>query len=286
VTTAVGQAVDDDRNAGVMAIVLLESVHRVFSEDGFFAAIVRAVRRELDATDRQLMVTVADGEASRAQVERYVLDGRVDAVIFASAHGDDPLPRTLASRGVPVVCSGRPLGRSRLPYVDVDHRTGVEAAVSHLLATGRRRVATVAGPQDMVGGVDRLRAYRSVMRRAGMRPLAAMGDFTRESGAAGMHQLLQVHPTIDAVFAASDLMARGALTALRRAGRRVPDDVAVVGFDDLDQARQADPTLTTVHQPVDTIGRELARQAVRLAGGERVETRIVLPTRLVVRQSG
>jgi len=195
------------------------------------------------------------------------------------------LPRTLAGRGVPVVCSGRPLGRSRLPYVDVDHRTGVEAAVSHLLATGRRRVATIAGPQDMVGGVDRLRAYRSAMRRAGMRPLAAMGDFTRGSGAAAMHQLLQVHPTIDAVFAASDLMARGALTALRRAGRRVPDDVAVIGFDDLDQARQADPTLTTVHQPVDTIGRELARQAVRLTGGERVETRIVLPTRLVVRQS-
>jgi DNA-binding LacI/PurR family transcriptional regulator len=281
---ALGTAWHGNR-AVVMAMVLLESAQRVFSEDGFFPTIVRAVHRELDGADCQLMVTVADGEASRAQVERYVLDGRFDAVMTASAHGADPLPQLLARRGVPVVCSGRPLGRSGLPYVDVDHRAGVEAAIEHLLHTGRQRVATIAGPQDMVGGVDRLRGYYSAMKRAGLRPVTAVGDFTRESGAAAMRELLRSAPTLDAVFVASDLMAQGALAALQVAGRRVPDDVAVVGFDDLDHARQAEPTLTTVHQPVEGIGHELARQAIRLAAGEPVQSPIILPTQLVVRES-
>lgn len=270
---------------GVLALVFLEGAVRVFSDDGFFPTIVGGVRRALGAADRHLMVALADGPESRARIERYVLEQRVDAVMFASAHGADPLPERLAHRGINVVCSGRPLGDSRLPYVDVDHRRGVETAIAHLRGAGRRRIATIAGPQDMVGGLERLAGYRAAVTEAGRPPVVAIGDFTRGSGAAAMQRLLEADPRLDAVFVASDLMARGALAVLRQAGRRVPDDVAVVGFDDVELAERAEPLLTTVRQPVERLGERLAKQALRLAGGEPIDGQVILPTRLVLRHS-
>jgi DNA-binding LacI/PurR family transcriptional regulator len=186
---------------------------------------------------------------------------------------------------VPVVCSGRPLVTSRVPYVDVDQLGGVELAIRHLLDAGRRRIATIAGPQDMVAGVDRLAGYRRVLADSDRRSIVAVGDFTRDSGATAMRQLLADDPALDAVFVASDLMAHGALRTLREAGRRVPDDVAVVGFDDIQIARYTDPPLTTVRQPIEEIGRTVARQLLRLLAGEQVEASVVLPTELVVRES-
>jgi DNA-binding LacI/PurR family transcriptional regulator len=163
---------------------------------------------------------------------------------------------------------------------------GAAAAVRHLLDRGRQRVATIAGPQDMVAGVDRLAGYRSELRPYRRRRSAvAYGDFTRESGAAAMRRLLDQDPALDAVFVANDLMAHGALGALRAAGRRVPDDVAVAGFDDTELARYTDPPLTTVRQPIVDMGRRLARQLLRLAAGEEVEPALMLPTALVVRES-
>ena len=156
----------------------------------------------------------------------------------------------------------------------------------HLIDAGRQRIATIAGPPDMVAGVDRLAGYRTAIRASGRHPLVAVGDFTRESGGAAMLQLLTDDPGLDAVFVASDLMADGALRALRAQGRRVPDNVAVVGFDDVQLAQYTDPPLTTVHQPTFDIGRTLARQVLRLADGEQVEPALILPTGLVFRQSG
>jgi DNA-binding LacI/PurR family transcriptional regulator len=153
------------------------------------------------------------------------------------------------------------------------------------LRAGRRRIATIAGPQDMVAGVDRLAGYHGELNAAQQRAVVAVGDFTRESGAVAMRQLLAEDPALDAVFAASDLMAYGALRTLRAAGRRVPEDVAVVGFDDIELARYTEPPLTTVRQPIVRLGRALARQLLRLAAGETIEPAVVLPTSLVVRDS-
>jgi DNA-binding LacI/PurR family transcriptional regulator len=275
----------EGRQAGVVALVLLESIGRVFSDDAFFPAMVASMHRELDKTDHQLMVAVAGDLASRAKIEQYTQARRVDAVIFASAHGADPLPGRLAQRGVPVVCSGRPLGRAKLPYVDVAHRDGAQAAVAYLLDRGRRAIATIAGPKDMVAGQERLAGYHAGMRRAGLSAVVETGDFTRESGTLAMRRLLDQNPDLDAVFAASDLMAYGAVLALRDLGRRVPEDVAVVGFDDLDLARHVQPALTTIRQPVDRGGQHLAQLAVRLVAGDEIESPIILPTHLVVRES-
>ncbi|WP_432955769.1 LacI family DNA-binding transcriptional regulator [Micromonospora haikouensis] len=268
-----------------IALVLPEEATRVFSDDQVFPGIIRGVAQELEAADKQLVLMLAGSPAGHARVERYTTGRHVDGVVFASLHGADPLPARLARLGIPVVCSGRFLGDVGVPYVDVDHVGGVTQAVRHLLDSGRRRIATIAGPQDMFAGVERLAGYRAALAEAGLPERVAYGDFTRESGAAAMRQLLDAHPDLDAVFAASDLMAHAAMRTLREAGRRVPADVAVIGFDDIETAAYTDPPLTTVRQPILDLGREATRQLLRMASGEDVEPALVLPTELVLRAS-
>jgi DNA-binding LacI/PurR family transcriptional regulator len=269
----------------LIALVLPETTARVFSDDQFFPGVVNGVSQVLEQADKQLVLLLAGSPGSRARIERSVAAHHVDGVLLASLHGDDPLPAALTKIGIPVVCNERPLGDTSLPYVGVDNVGGAATAVRHLLAGGRTSIATIAGPQDMIGGIDRLTGYRDALLESARRPCVAVGDFTLGSGAAAMRQLLAEDPGIDAVFAASDLMADGALKALRAAGRRVPDDVAVVGFDDITLAQYTDPPLTTVRQPIMEIGRQMASQLLRLVAGEDVEPRMTLPTELVLRQS-
>ncbi|WBB74259.1 LacI family DNA-binding transcriptional regulator [Micromonospora sp. WMMD1128] len=268
-----------------VALVLPEAATRVFSDDQVFPGIIRGAAQELEAADKQLVLMLAGSPAGHERVERYTTGRHVDGVLFASLHGEDPLPGRLARLGIPVVCSGRPLDGADVPYVDVDHTGGVTTAVEHLIAAGRRRVATIAGPQDMVAGIERLLGYRAAVTAAGLPELVAYGDFTRESGTAAMRELLAADPTLDAVFAASDLMAHAALRALREAGRRVPDDVAVIGFDDIETAAYTEPPLTTVRQPIVELGRAMTRQLLRIAAGEEVEQALLLPTQLILRDS-
>ncbi|MBO0871292.1 MAG: LacI family DNA-binding transcriptional regulator [Micromonosporaceae bacterium] len=269
-----------------MALVFPEAAARVFSDDELFPGLVLGVSQELEAADQQLVLMMASSVASHSRIERYTTAGHVDGVMLASMHGADPMPMVLQRREIPVVVNGRAMGSSTVPYVDVDSRAGAAEAVRHLIDAGRTRIGTIAGPQDMVAGIDRLAGYRSVMRASHRRSLVALGEFTRESGLVAMRQLLADEPDVDAVFVASDLMALGALRALAEAGRRVPDDVAVVGFDDFELARYADPPLTTVRQPIIELGRTLASQLLRLVAGEQIEPAVVLPTSLVVRGSG
>jgi DNA-binding LacI/PurR family transcriptional regulator len=268
-----------------MALVVPEPEARVFSDDPLFAGVVRGVSQELEAADKQLVLMMAASGPSHDRIERYAAGGHIDGVMIISMHGADPLPAALTRLGVPVVCNGRPLTRSLTPYVDVENEQGAERAVRYLLESGRRRIATIAGPQDMVAGIDRLNGYRTALRDSDRRSIIAVGDFTRESGAAAMRQLLEDDPKLDAVFAASDLMADGALRTLRQAGRRVPDDVAIVGFDDNAGAKYTEPPLTTVRQPIFEIGRTLARQLLKLADGKEIEPAVVLPTELIIRES-
>ncbi|MER5609537.1 LacI family DNA-binding transcriptional regulator [Micromonospora tulbaghiae] len=268
-----------------VALVLPEAATRVFSDDQVFPGIIRGAAQELEAADKQLVLMLAGSPAGHERVERYTTGRHVDGVLFASLHGEDPLPGRLARLGIPVVCSGRPLDGADVPYVDVNHEGGVSTAVQHLIASGRRRIATIAGPQDMVAGIERLIGYRSAITDAGLPELVAYGDFTRESGTAAMRELLAADPELDAVFAASDLMAHAALRALREEGRRVPEDVAVIGFDDIETAAYTEPPLTTVRQPIVELGRSMTRQLLRIAAGEEVEQALVLPTELVLRES-
>jgi DNA-binding LacI/PurR family transcriptional regulator len=169
-----------------------------------------------------------------------------------------------------------------VPSVDPDNEAGVSAAVGHLLAVGRRRIATIAGPQRNPCSRDRLAGYRSCVRAAGLPEITVEADFTRPGAASAARRLLATTPHVDAVFVASDLMATAVLQVLAASGRRLPDDVAVVGFDDSAPARMTTPTLTTVHQP----GEDLAALAVRVLT-DRLSRPLDhrLPTHLVIRAS-
>jgi DNA-binding LacI/PurR family transcriptional regulator len=264
-----------------VALVLSAPADRMYSDEPFFAGVIRGVSQELEARHKHLVLVQPTGFTGEQQIEHYVSAGHVDGVLLVSTAGSNPLRDTLVRKGVPVVCSGR----ANLPFVDVDNIGGASAAVNHLAGSGRRRIATIAGPQDNVAGVDRLTGYRDAMRQARRRSIVAVGEFTRDSGMNAMRQLLDDAPELDAVFCANDMMAIGALRALRDAGRRVPDDVALVGFDDIDAARYTEPALTTVVQPIADIGRQLVRVLLRLTDGDGSDQSVVLPTSLVVRES-
>jgi DNA-binding LacI/PurR family transcriptional regulator len=280
------------RRTDSVALVVSESEERVFGEP-FFARIVRAISSALTETGLQLWLAMAQSTAERQLVEHHLTSQHVDGVMLLSLHDDDPLPGLLARRGLPTVLGGRTASMlsggsaPAMSFVDDDNEGGARAAVEYLLSRGRSAVGVIAGPQDMGVGVARLRGYREALRLAGVavdERLVAYGDFSEASGAAAGQALLRARPDLDAVFAASDLMAAGALRALRERGRRVPGEVAVVGFEDSALARQTDPPLTTVHQSVEMMGREMARLLLARIAGEDTAS-VVLDTHLVVRDS-
>jgi len=185
------------------------------------------------------------------------------------------------------VACGRPLTTTcAVPYVDADNIGGARTAVNHLLAAGRSKLATIAGPRDMAAGMDRLQGFTETLTAAGIEPVVAHGDFSAASGEHAMTRLLERRPALDAVFVASDLMAVGVLRALRRAGRRVPQDVAVIGFDDDPIAQCTQPALTTIRQPVEEQGFTMARHVLALIENESCPNpETLLPTSLVCRES-
>jgi DNA-binding LacI/PurR family transcriptional regulator len=276
------------RRADSVALVVSEPRARFFSEP-FFAGMVRGVSAALAETGVQLLLLIAQDLPDRRRLQRYVVGGHVDGVLLASLHGDDPLPGALERAGVPAVLVGRPPEPAPASYVDADNRGGAGKAVEHLARRGRRRIATITGPLDMGVGLDRLEGYRDALAAAGLAAdgdLVETGDFTEEGGAAATARLLaRPGAPVDAVFAASDLMAAGALRALRAAGRRVPEDVAVVGFEDSAVARYAQPPLTTVRQPIEEMGRQATRMLLAKIAGETGGMHLILDVDLVERAS-
>jgi DNA-binding LacI/PurR family transcriptional regulator len=223
------------------------------------------------------------------RLEGYLTAGHVDGALLVSLHGDDSLPDALAARGVPVVVGGRPPSGDSVSYVDVDNVGGARTAVAHLIARGRRSIATIGGTPDMSVGIDRLAGYRLALAEADIErdtSLEATADFTQQGGAQAMRRILEQRPAVDGVFAASDLMAAGAIQVLRLAGRRIPEDVAVVGFDDSSIAATSDPALTSVRQPIEEMGREMVRLLLeQMSRPTAVPRKVILATRLVQRRS-
>ncbi|GLW06640.1 LacI family transcriptional regulator [Microtetraspora sp. NBRC 13810] len=273
------------RRTDTIALVVSETQQRLFDEP-FFAGIVRGIGSALSETGLQLILAMAQSPEEHSRLEQYLTGQHVDGVLLISLHGADPLPGRLEDMGVPTVLGGRPVGLDPYSYVDVDNRAGARQAVKYLLAQGRRRIATIAGPQDMCAGVDRLAGYRDALLATGLPEIVAFGDFSEESGMAEMRGLLAGHGDIDAVFTASDPMALGAMRVLKEAGRRVPDDVALIGFDDSSAGAHSSPALTTVHQPSEAMGRQMAQLLVARINGESLRQPVViLDTHLVTRAS-
>jgi DNA-binding LacI/PurR family transcriptional regulator len=268
-----------------IALVIPETTTRVFA-DPFFATLIQGVAMHLATTDYMLSIVVAS-EANPEKTRRYLTGGSVDGALVVSHHSGDHSHARL-EHSLPVVYTGRPQHVDEATvYVDVDNiEGGARVATRHLIERGRTHIATIAGPADMPAGFDRELGWRRAMNDAGLdTSLIEWGDFSPASGAMAMRRLLARKTPIDAVFAANDQMALGAYTVLAEAGLRIPDDVAVVGYDDDSLAAAASPSLTTMHQSPAELGGTMAQTLVRMINGETVEAVQILPTRLIVRQS-
>lgn len=278
------------RRTGAIALVLSEPESTVL-DDPFFGTVIRAGYAELASRGQQLLVMFVDNRDDVPGVVRFLDGGHVDGALVYAPHRGDLLPAALGALRVPVVFGGRPGAGGRARHVvDFDNVEGARLAVEHLVAQGRRRIATVSGPAGHPAAADRLAGWRGAVREYGLRVQQwhEAGDFTIDGGARAMRLLLDRAPGLDGVFAASDPMAAGAMRALREAGRTVPGDVAVVGFDDHPTLAPAmNPPLTSVHQDPREQVREMVRILLELLSGETPPVeRLVLPVSLTVRESG
>ncbi|MBO0846194.1 MAG: LacI family DNA-binding transcriptional regulator [Nocardioides sp.] len=273
-----------------VAFLVEESEEKMFS-DPFFLRMLRSAQETVASTGRQLVFSVMSRREDQKRFLAYAAGGHVDGVLLMSLHGKDRLPQHLEEIGVPTVLSGRPLSnRRRLWYVDADNVGGGALATSYLLSSGHTCVATVAGPLDMCAGQDRLAGYRAGIEAAGLtydESLVSVGDFTSAGGFDAATRLLERRPDVDAIFAASDLAAIGAIRAVHAAGRDVGDDVAVVGFDDIPAAAEHEPPLSTVRQPIAELGTTMTRLLLaRIEGEDDLPHRTVLPVEMVRRATG
>ncbi|MET7982506.1 MULTISPECIES: LacI family DNA-binding transcriptional regulator [unclassified Streptomyces] len=259
---------------------------RVFA-DPFFGRVVSGVVGYLRPRSMHPLLMFAESAETRSQVLADLRQGSADGALVVSTHADDPLPALLADAGLPAVLFARPSRPVRLSYVDLAHREGARLAAEHLLNRGCRRIVTVAGPLGVAASQDRLAGFRDTMARNGHPYVpVAEGGFTLDSGMAAMSGLLSEHPDVDGVFAANDLMAQGVCRLLRERGRVVPDDVAVVGFDDSSVAVTCRPPLTTVRQPVEEMAGAMAALLDEHVTGVRTEpTSLIFDPELVIRES-
>ena len=262
----------------VLGLVIPMGVSALFL-DPYFPLLIQGISAACNANGHSVMLWLAEPEYERRTIGQLLRGGMIDGVILASALVNDPVQEALLQSGLPFILVGRNPDNDQISYVDVDNRTSARGAVAHMLRLGYERVATIAGPKDMIAGADRLEGYLLALRDRGLRPdpnLIVESDFTDEGGYSAMQQLLPFEP--DAVFTANDIMAIGALRALREAGKQIPDDVAVIGFDDMPVSARSNPSLSTVRQPVQRTGMVAAETLIDMISHPNgAPRRIILP---------
>jgi LacI family transcriptional regulator len=260
--------------------------------EDFDSEYLRELERGMDETARSLnrrLHSVRGIWCARQEAEeiRALAAAGAGAVILTSGMLDDAMLERL-SREIPVVLVARRLVSRRLHSLCVDNRAGACLAVKHLISLGHHRIAHIAGPSDQADARERLQGYRDAIEDAGLRfdpDLVVQGGFLEGGGLAAVLTLLKNATPFTAVFAGNDQSALGARVALLRYGIRVPDDISLVGFDDIDSAQRVEPALTTVRQPVHELGCSAARAAIALAAGEELPVSAALPVELIVRGS-
>lgn len=275
----------------IIGMVIPETVTTLF-DDPFFPLLLRGATEACNMHHYHLMLSLFAASADQQEMYQHFLrNGYLDGVLVASAPLKDPVIPSLLRDHIPFISVGRH-SDERVHYVDVDNVGGARMAVEYLIRLGHRRIATITGRLDTMPGQNRLEGYRQTLeahRVPVKEELIVEGNYTESGGRVGMQRLLSASPT--AVFAASDAMAIGALKTLREVGLQVPQDVALVGFDDVPIASVVEPALTTVRQPIDRLGWMATEVLLSLiedsleSEDEAPTHRIILPTELVVRAS-
>lgn len=267
--------------------LIVHEPHSVFLEDPNIGAILLGTNDRLSEDDYQLVCLIIGSDRDSARIADFLRGGFVDGAIIVSAREHDPIALALAEIGLPAVTVGHPSDLPEIPFVGIDNRTAARDVTLRLRDTGRTRIGMIAAALDRDSGADRLAGFRDALGDA-FDPALVIDYplYARQTGVDGMRELLERAPDIDGVFAANDAIAAGAIDVLRLSGRRTPDDVGIVGFDDSDWALRCQPLLSTVRQPADLLGRTAASIVLDLVNGTPVaQNGTLLPTEIVWRDS-
>ncbi len=271
----------------MIGLVLPRTVSSFFT-DPYFPRLTQGVAQACNQHNLTLglflLATQDDEERVFPSLSRK---GLLDGIIVQTAQKGDKLINRLISSNFPLIVAGRPFNTNGVSYIDVDNMQAAQQAVNHLIKTGYKRIGTITGMLNGTVGIDRQEGYEKAIREHGWqldKSLIAEGDFTEQSGYLGMKKLLTARP--DAVFAASDTMAVGAIRAIRETGLCIPGDIAIVGFDDLPLASLSDLKLTTIRQPIVQFGVQAVEALIDLIeNGTKPARRIIMDTELVIRDS-
>lgn len=271
------------RRTGVIAVIVPETDERVFA-DPYFPQVYHGALQAFSGSDVQVVLAMAQPGDSASRMVRYLESGHVDGALIASHHGPE-LARALAKSWQPVVFLGDP-EVAGVHYVELDNREAARTATEHLIERGARRIGTITGPLDMASARHRLEGFEQAMAAAGLdSSLREEGGYNAGSGQV-VARLLDRAPDLDGVFMANDLMAVTAMAVLNSLGRRVPEDVKVVGFDNTAIGRQCSPPLTTMTNPAVEHARFAAEMLIEILGGGVPQIRnMMTPSQLVVRGS-
>jgi DNA-binding LacI/PurR family transcriptional regulator len=267
--------------------LIVHEPHSLFLEDPNIGEILLGANTALSHADYQMVSIVIESDRDTERVARYLSGGFVDGVVVVSAREQDPITRVIERLALPAAFVGHPQDLHALPYVGINNRAAARAITERLIGTGRKRIGMIAAALDRDSGSDRLAGFTDALGDrfdAGL--VATVPLYTYADGRDGMRALLAQDPLIDGVFAASDVIAAGALNALREAGRSVPDDVGIVGFDDSAWALRCQPLLSTVRQPANGLGQRAAESVLSQLRGEPAELGgMLLDTEIVWRDS-
>ncbi|HSN94027.1 MAG TPA: LacI family DNA-binding transcriptional regulator [Anaerolineaceae bacterium] len=272
-------------HTNVLGVIIPAGVPSLFT-DPYFPILLQGVSSACNKLDYSVMLSISDVASEKRLVGRLVQNHLVDGVIVASTLLGDPIQNTLTNSDLPFVIVGRQPNLAA-NVIDIDNRHAVHQAVDFLIGQGYKRIATITGPLNQMAGVDRLDGYKDALKAAGLKidtRLIAEGNFTEYGGYQGMKSLLPYKP--EAVFAASDNTAIGALHCLNEVGLHVPDDIGLIGFDDIPASSTLTPPLSTVRQPIHGMGEAAAKLLIEaIESGSKEHHSVTLPTELVVRNS-
>jgi LacI family transcriptional regulator len=270
-----------------VGVIIPHSANYIFSHS-FFTEVLRGIAEVLSANNINLLLQVAHGTTPYVNLYRQ---RQVDGMILMSIRLGDPNLEGLAASGVPLISTCRIADdddSSR--WVDADFVGGVEQSMDHLISLGHRRIALLTGPKDLVSVRLREQGYRNSLKKHNLLQVDEYileDDFTSESGYALAVQAMKLTHPPSALICGDDMMAFGAVQALKELGYRVPEDVSVIGFDDISLARFSSPPLTTVRQDTYQKGRITAETLLALMRnrGDAIPTQLMLDTTLIIRNS-
>lgn len=271
----------------ILGLVIPRGAHTFFT-DPYFPRLTEGIAQACNSHGYTFSLFLFHTEEDEHKLfPRLCRRGLVDGTIIQSTNAHDEMFDQLARSDVPFVVAGRPPHAQAASYVDVDNISGAYNAVRHLAILGRKRIASISAPFTTTTGMDRMEGYKKALDDSGLSfdpNLVAECDFTERSGYYSIQKLLPHKP--DGIFVASDTMALGAMKAIHEAGIRIPQDIAVVGYDDLPPATQTTPALTTIRQPIRRLGIQLVETLLDIIdNGPLPPRRVIFGTELIIRES-